>query len=89
MAVRGELRHDNDATAARRGPAKAFAFPVASFLRKQSGMGVSRKFWVVLLMLLLPGGLILAPVVWFVQRWWRQRSLTTHPTLHPHPSLHA
>jgi hypothetical protein len=52
-------------------------------------MGLSQKnFWFVVLVL-LPGGLILGPVIWFVQRWWRRRSLAVQPTLHPHASLHA
>jgi hypothetical protein len=68
---------------------KAFAFRVAGFLRNQSRMGASQKFWFALVVALLPGGLILAPAIWFVQRWWRQRSPAAHPTLHPHPSLHA
>jgi glucose-6-phosphate-specific signal transduction histidine kinase len=52
-------------------------------------MGSSQKKFLFALLVLLPGGLILAPVVWIVLRWWRRRSLAVQPTLHSHANLHA
>jgi hypothetical protein len=88
MLVQRDVRHDSHATGARLGCPKAGGFQLASFLQLPGDMGSSQKFWLALIVL-LPGGLILGPVIWFVQRWWRQRSLAAHPSLPSHPTLQS
>jgi hypothetical protein len=80
--VQGVIRRDNDARVARQTAPHCVALVMAFFLRHRFYMGSLSKLLLLVLMILMPGGLVVAALAWLADRWRKQRLLAAAPIIH-------